>query len=626
MRSETSLTPHPRLYIGADAYERAKMEQEWGPLRGIAEDVVAAGERHVRTPPLDWTPDKHNGHLLRARAMQSRVVTLLVRYAQTGRQRFRRAVMRCIAQMGEWEYWSWIAWRAGEKDADAIFDLSYGENSATLSIAYDWLHGELSEEERALFLQVADRPFRSGLRRAKADEAWWFGKPDSNWNTVCAGGLGMLALAMYEDAPQAHELLPRAEESVEPFMRALDDSDGAWPEGIGYWNYGMRYAFMYLLSHERAMARPHPLMGLRGVRQTMSFPLDFCPHGQPCSFGDVNSWSPLPFHYAAAERLGRLDVMAQIDERLSTQGIPAGTWPDAAEWLLLHPGRPAGAGSAPSTGRVIKLYHGMDWGILADRLPRPTLYAAVRGGTTEVPHGHRDLLSFHCVVGGERLVTDLKPTEYLDTTFSPRRDEMLEMTPAAKNTILINGVGVTVGSALDSTEKVTFPGADGLRLVATGAMGTMRDGPAVAFCGRLVLMLEVGAFLIVDRIELPHAGRMESRMHTFAQVRAMKRGAVLRGDKQQLRVVYACSVPAVLRTAVPALTTPTMPEAHALRWCTVDRVHTDVVMATLLTPGPGAASVALCPVDRGISVLAGGKQWETALRLTPKLRPSRAGR
>ena len=35
---------------------------------------------------------------------------------------------------------------------------------------------------------------------------------------------------------------------------------GAWPEGTAYWNFGMRFAFAYLLSHERATGRRHPLL------------------------------------------------------------------------------------------------------------------------------------------------------------------------------------------------------------------------------------------------------------------------------------------------------------------------------------------------------------------------------
>src|SRR5690606_4108416 len=117
------------------------------------------------------------------------------------------------------------------------------------------------------------------LQRGKP---WWFGKPDSNWNPVCAGGAGMLALAMWDDAPEAAHIVEQAEQCIEPFIRALDSTDGGFPEGIGYWNYGMRYALMYLLSCERARSEPHPLLRSDAIRKTLAFPLDFYPHAQPC--------------------------------------------------------------------------------------------------------------------------------------------------------------------------------------------------------------------------------------------------------------------------------------------------------------------------------------------------------
>jgi hypothetical protein len=103
--------------------------------------------------PLDETV--HNWHLIRARQAQTRVVSLLVQYGRTGDRRFREAAMEHLRRMAGWEYWSWITWRENEPDPNAIFDLSYGENSATLALAYDWLADELSPDERAWLLDTA---------------------------------------------------------------------------------------------------------------------------------------------------------------------------------------------------------------------------------------------------------------------------------------------------------------------------------------------------------------------------------------------------------------------------------------------------------------------------------------
>jgi len=428
------LSNHPRLYLNLSGLPKTfdlPFLQECNAF--VAKDAA----EYARMTPLKYRRKHHNEHLTRAREVQGRIVTLLARWSQTGQDKFRKAAMEYVRMIGDWEYWSWITWRDNNPAPDAIFDLSYGENSATLAIAYDCLYDTLSDEERELFLNIArERSIASGIKHCKPGGAWWFGKAESNWNTVCAGGLGMLVVAMYEDIPESDELLAMVEKSFTPYMKHLDDTNGAWPEGIGYWNYGMRYAFMYLLSREAATGKPHRLMELDGVNKTMSFPLDFCPSGQPCSFGDVNSWQPLPFHYAVARRLGRTGIMHSIDS-ISAAKQARYSWPNAAEWLALHPDSlPRQKGGASKS--VAKLYEGLDWGILADRMPEPSIYMSVRGGTTRVPHGQQDLLSFNCVIGGEKLLAGVNSGEYLATTFSARRNEIFEISPASKNTLFIN--------------------------------------------------------------------------------------------------------------------------------------------------------------------------------------------
>lgn len=588
------LNPHPRLCIGTGELKRLAREPRTACLR-LAQDWIDANARKwADVPPLTFVLNTHNSFLIRAREVQTRVLTLLTRWQQTGDARFRAAALAHIRMIGEWECWSWITWRIKDYHPTATFDLSYGENSATLALAYDWLHGTLSAEEKRLFLDIASRwALASGERHCRPKAAWWYGKADTNWNTVCAGGLGMLCLAMYEDLPLARKLLPRVERSIVPYMRHLDETSGAWPEGVGYWNYGMRYAFLYLLSWQRATGHRHPLMQLRGTRQTLAFPLDFAPHGQACSFGDVNHWSPLPFHYAVARDLGARPVAQAIDAilRHDPSSVGRGGWAAQPGWRLFHDDR-LDADLRPQPCGV-KRYGGLDWCVLADRLPDPRLYMSLRGGTTKVPHGHCDLLSFNIVVNGEKLIANIGNTEYLDTTFSSRRYDLPDINAQYKNTILINGVGIVYGSTLVSTDTFNRGAVSGVRLDATGTMGLTRsNGQPAEFCGRLVLMLRKKAFLILDRVVTTHPARIESRVHTFAAVKTGAQGAVLRGKHERLRLACAATVPGLLATATTAPTTPTVDPARMLRWCT-RALHRDMTLAMLAVPGAGAAAVRL---------------------------------
>lgn len=616
-----ALTPHPRLYLGEATPQRLRGPFRLPVLRAAADDVGRHADVYLAGPAFEWVRNTHNAHLLRARHMQGRVVTLLVQWARTGATCYRDAAREHLLEMGRWEHWSWIAWRQNQTAPDAIFDLSYGENSATLAIGYDWLHDSLDTAERQAILAVMRRPVAAFLKHtAPETRAWWYGRPDSNWNTVCAGGAGMLALAAYDDLPEAALILERARASVDPFVGEIRAVNGGWPEGIGYWNYGMRYFYMFALSLERATGTRLPWLEGRAVREALAFPTLLTPHpGCPCSFGDVNQWSPLPFHLAAARRLRQPSVMAELARHLRPPDPDAPlSWPNSAELLCLHDGArsPAPAPTAP----FLHLYKGLDWAILADRMPSPRLYASVRGGTTEVPHGHVDLTSFHAVVGDEAMITNLGPRMYLDTTFSARRWELFEMIPMSKNVLLIDGCGIARPSSV-ATRALHTPWGPAVRLDAAKALSPgRRDDDGVRRCFRIVLLMPDVGLLILDTVERPHASLFEQRFFTPAQAKVVGGGFALKGTRQSAALACACSEAAGLHTAAAPLTQPAGEPPTLLRQIT-SLLHDEVTLAALLTPGPRPLPLALSRGPRGAIEVAIGGDKPQHLRFSRDLLP-----
>ena len=576
------LTPHPRLYISQDHVDRLKEPTPSTVVKRSIRSVRKMANGYVDDPAIWVDETGHNYHLIRARRMQTRILTLLTAYRLTGKQAFRDTILQDVRAIANWEYWSWITWRQGDARPGAIFDLSYGENSATLAIAYDHLHNELSEAEHDLFVDTArKRALQPYLKQnGGKKKSWYYDCPNCNWNTVCNGGAGMLALAVMDRCPEAARVLALADRGVDPFFRSLH-GDGGWPEGIGYWNYGMRYGFMYLLSHERATGRRHPLLKRKGTEATLSFPLTFTPNDQPCSFGDVNGFSPLPFHLAAAERFDRADLLKELDQRLERGDQAGRTWPDQAEIALLHPRTITKRASSKS--RSHHLLKGLEWGFVADRMPDPSVYVSVRGGTTDAPHVHRDLMSFHVVVGGEKLIENIPVEDYIDTTFSPRRFELYETSAGSKNTILINGVGVADKTTVQ-TRILEGRGYRGFRIDATGAMGGMYDGHVCDFCGRSILLLKDRAILVIDRVEVPHVALVESRLHTFQDVAFGIDDATVRGKKNRMHVSYASTEPSLLKVGMGMQTHPHTDGNTILRRVSAGKVF-EMTLCTLMVPG-----------------------------------------
>ena len=119
----------------------------------------------------------------------------------------------------------------------------------------------------------------------------------------------------------------------------------------------------------------------------------------------------------------------------------------------------------------------MDWAVLADRMPDPHLYMALRGGSTDDPHAMVDVLSFQIVVGSEKLIHNYNNRggdEYMQTTFSQRRNDIFEMGQPAKNVPFLNGVGLPVHARVDTR------GRGGRR---ASRFSSRCDGGPTATCG-----------------------------------------------------------------------------------------------------------------------------------------------
>jgi hypothetical protein len=236
------------------------------------------------------------------------------------------------------------------------------------------------------------------------------------------------------------------------------------------------------------------------------------------------------------------------------------------------------------------LQQDLEWGYVADHMPEPNLYIAVRGGTLNAPHVHHDLLSYHCLVGQEKLVENIPVDDYMDTTFSSRRWELYETAAASKNTIFINGAGVADKSSVITT-CVQGTGYEGFRLDATEAMGTTRDGTAASFCARVILLVKRRGVLVIDRVVLRHAGLVESRLHTFYPLSLGKMEAEVRGKQNRLHLTFASSQPALLKRGLGIPTHPPRQPDTMMRHLSATKVH-GITLCHFLLPN-GKAQVRL---------------------------------
>jgi len=131
--------PSHRLAVTPERWARLRNLPDVPAVRIAAAQLGVLAESWATDLTLHVDETRHNWHLIRARDAQTRAISLAVQFGRTGDARFVRAACECLRQMAGWEYWSWILWRQSDTDQNAIFDLSYGENSFTLALIWDWL-------------------------------------------------------------------------------------------------------------------------------------------------------------------------------------------------------------------------------------------------------------------------------------------------------------------------------------------------------------------------------------------------------------------------------------------------------------------------------------------------------
>lgn len=159
-----------------------------------------------------------------------------------------------------------------------------------LSLAYDILHDDLSEPDRAairtglahhaqvIFDDYTPAPNKEPLRY------------EQNHTYIPACALATAALALRGEVPEAADWLNRSAAIMRRARYALGD-DGYYYEGFGYWTYALHWHVRY--ADLMARATGQPMFDLPVLAQGWKFGLYMGLPGTPGSFdvGDAGQWS-----------------------------------------------------------------------------------------------------------------------------------------------------------------------------------------------------------------------------------------------------------------------------------------------------------------------------------------------
>ncbi len=592
------LIKSPRLFVTPEIANNLAGRLHSKYLKTTAQSVLRDADWLTRADPVKEGEPPAYG--VGARWVQSHLECLTCAWILTRQAKYRKAALRHLAGLMKWNHISCEARSNTPPENQLPYCLSYGEQSMAIGLMYDHFRPDLTAAEQKVFFDVIDRFHMKQAVKCLTSPPWWANKAWSNWNGVCSGGMGVMALAFYEDRPDAQPLVPFVEASLGEYFKSYITNGGGCHEGTGYWNYGMNYAMRYVLSWESATGKKHPSLEIPEIAQSLMFPVDFT----GLSFGDNDGWHPTAFYFLLARRLNQHSAAcraaAYLTEQKNRSGPAKNHFAANGDLLYAADAIPAEAemndrkaAHAKKKVPVATLYKGMEWASLADDDAFPTLRMSIRGGSAKVEgHGMVDLLSFRCRVNGELMITDQPEGGYLAPTFSRRGTDLYTRSPESKSTLFVEGLGCAKEATCNKTEIVHAKGLSGVRIDATHIY--LPKMPA-KFIGRLFLFVDNAYWLVIDNVlsrdEVSHMG-IESRFHTYAQSRRSGNHVTLTSGNQKLQMTFAALQPGVIQESRGMPASPKVPQTSIFRWMGQERV-TDNLHVVALNPGSQRLSLAV---------------------------------
>jgi len=391
--------PHPRLFATAQDFAALKARVATDELVKLGADHLSqVSEALLKVPPCKY--EKQGKRLLGvSRCALGRISALAMAYRLTGKRDYlERATKEMLAV-------------CAFPDWNPSHFLDTGEMALAVATGYDWLYNELEPQAR--------QEIARGLRRCGIDAGrrplWWI-NAHNNWGQVCHAGMLAAALALAEENPaETGAWIQRCVDRIPISMKALAPK-GNYPEGPGYWNYGMEFNAIAIMLLEGTLGSDFGLTQMPGFRETAEY-LDIVtgPSGWAFNYADggagrgscfatwwfakrFNRPDILPYHELAACRRSCANKSGHLAHRLFAHQLLCMAMPSAN-----LPNRQPLVWDAQ--GPVPIVIQRSSWQPNA-------MFVGLKGGSPSAPHGHMDGGSFVLDVDGERWASDLGAEDY----------------------------------------------------------------------------------------------------------------------------------------------------------------------------------------------------------------------
>ena len=447
------LTGHPRLFFLAADEPLLKSRIGSEPLLGKTHAVILSECSQMLTLPVQQRILTGKRLLSVSREAIRRIAFLSYAYRMTADNRYAaRAETEMLAM-------------AAFSDWNPSHFLDVAEMTLAMAIGYDWLYNYLGTTSRTTIANAIKAKGIEETTGSKANQSWL--TSDNNWNQVCNAGISAGVAAVFEENPTYYQpLIDRAVNSIKIPM-GVYKYNGAYPEGMGYWEYGTTFNILFIDLLQRMWGTDRDLTAVDGFLKTVNFVTHMQGNGtKQMSGGTLKSINPLPFNFAdCGSGIGVQAGMFWLASRSTDQSILYNEL-KKLDFTL--------ANNEASLGDNRLLPFQLIWSINLNltNLPAPVettyiaqgvsavaamrsgwgssdIYLGVKGGTPSGNHAHMDIGSFVMEAMDIRWAMDFGSSDYnnLETngvdlwnmSQTSERWDVFRLNNFAHNTLTING-------------------------------------------------------------------------------------------------------------------------------------------------------------------------------------------
>lgn len=539
---------HPRLIMSADDFDavRLAVSKRDGAVEKLHKRIMTMGNRVIKeNVALQYTMDASGTRLLAvSRDALMRISVCSYIYKVTGKKIFLEYAQRYLNEVCSFKDWNHRHF------------LDVAEMALAVSIGYDWLYDDLTQETRATVERALGE---YAIVHAVAEKEHHYYRKMDNWNQVCNGGMVAAAIAVCDKYPeQAETIVQRAVRTNRKAVEVMYAPHGNYFEGYAYWKYGTSYQIFMLKALEKAFGTDYGLSQVPGFLSTGDFMLYM--EGINGAFNHSDSGgkiSPSIAMWYFADKLQRPDLLYNEMRLLNKNSYSARYLPLIMCFAI---NVPTGQIARPQTN----LWYGKglsplfmarrDWTSGPD-----DAYLAVKGGKASNNHGHMDVGSFVYDAYGVRWSMDLGPQNYgkVEKKFREIGGNLWSMKQDSKrwsvsrynnfrhSTITVNDSYHVVDGFGDIIEHFDDKRGKGAVLDMTQVLGEH-----VKSAERTVILLDDNSLSVTDKVMAPEDKSVNYswRMVTKAKPEVKKNCILLKSGDVCLKLRARSDVKVTYRT------------------------------------------------------------------------------